>query len=199
VNRSQGGSSLKDLYERFLSDYTYFDDSNQKILIIQSGIVDCAPRPIPDWLRFIVSKIPSILRKPIIQKIHDHRADLLRKGFRWRTTSPRDFYKIYENWLRFAMNRFTQVYVFSILPTNEQTEAHSPGYGKSVTVYNSLIQRAIQRVGSKNIHFLDVHQELDGNLDRMGTILNPKDGHHITPAGHDLFLTALIKQVSAEC
>lgn len=193
INRSRGSRRIPELYSDFESDYTYFDSNGEKILIIQGGVVDCAPRPIPDSLRFVISKFPSLLRRPVIKLLHDNRARLLQNGFKWRGTSPHVFRSVFQRWLCFAAIRFSRVYVLSILPTNEKTEAHSPGYGKSVATYNLIMQRVIRRMSAGNVFFVDLHAGLSAKPEMLGAVLNPKDGHHITAVGHEFYFQSLIE------
>ena len=198
VNRSRGAGRIGDLYKDFFNDYAYFDSAVDKILIIQSGVVDCAPRPIPDGLRSLISMLPSFVSRPVIQFLHDNRAYFLRKGFKWRGTSPLVFRSVFERWLRFAADRFSKIYIFSILPANGKIEMHSPGYSKSVSIYNGIMKHVIRRMASDNVHFLDLHSVLSSHPEMLDKIINPKDGHHITAAGHALFFKALVEKESAE-
>ncbi len=198
VNRSRGGGYIRDLYKDFYYDYAYFDSDVDKILIIQGGLADCAPRPIPDGLRYVISMLPSLVRRPIIQFLHNNRARLLRKGFKWRGTSPLAFRSVFERWLRFATGRFSKIYIFPILPTNEKIEMHSPGFNKSVSVYNAIIRHVVRRTDSSNIYFLDLHNVLISRPEILDSILN-SDGQHITAAGHAFFFKALVERESAEC
>ncbi len=199
VNRSRGGASISTLYKDYLFDYPYFDSAKDKILIIQSGIVDCAPRPIPDWIKFIISRLPSFVGSLVIQLLHNNRARLLNSGFKWRTTSPYVFRSVFKQWLHFASTRFSKIYVFSILPTNKKTETHSPGYNKSVEVYNAIIKRVIQRTASGNIRFLDLHRFLSSQPELLEAVINSKDGHHLTPAGHEYLFKALAEAELSGC
>lgn len=199
VNRSRGAARIGDLYRDFFNDYTYFDSVGDKILIIQSGIVDCAPRPIPDWFKSFISRLPSFVKLGIIRFLHKNRANLLRNGFKWRATSPFVFRSVFERWLRFAAGRFSRIYVLSILPTTGKIEMHSPGYGKSVMVYNAIMKNAIRRIGGSNIHFLDLHSVLSSQPEILDSVLNSQDGHHITAAGHTLFFKALAERERPDC
>lgn len=191
VNRSRGSMCISNLHIDFLADYPYFEAAKDKILIIQSGIVDCVPRPIPDWLKFIISILPSFARRPIAQLLHNNRARLLRNGFKWRATPPHVFRSVFKQWLDFAVDRFSKIYVVSILPTNQRTEVHSPGYSKGVEVYNVIMKHVIRRVAADNVWFLDLHRLLSSKPELLGAAINQKDGHHLTPAGHDCIFKAL--------
>jgi hypothetical protein len=59
-NRSVGGASIARLKETFEIDDTYFGPG-EDILIIQAGIVDCAPRSISGRARRLVGRCPSSL------------------------------------------------------------------------------------------------------------------------------------------
>jgi hypothetical protein len=186
-NRSVGGGKIHELHYNFQNDCVYFGNFYQRILILHCGIVDCAPRPIPECFRVQLSKLPGKILNPIVNFLHNNRAKILGMGFMWRATPPKRFGLLYKRWLLLALNHFTRVYVFNILPTNTYVENHSPGLSKSIEIYNKIIAEQIKSIDSKNLFFFDVNKRVTNSPAERDSIINRKDGHHITSEGHELF------------
>lgn len=187
-NRSVGGASLRDLRRAWERDKPYFAASCE-VLVIQCGVVDCAPRPVDRTTRGIVSRLPPVARQPIVDFLHRKRAAILSYGFLFRITEPAAFESLYGRWLAEAAALATVVFALNIAPTRPQTESHSPGFARSIEMYNEIISRSVQRV-SRNVFAVDVYSAIKsepGGTDRYISA----DGHHISPAGHRLYADLL--------
>ena len=77
LNRSIGYGDVKKISRLFKSDKFYFR-GNVGLVVFRFGIVDCAPRPIPLWLRNLIGFLPKIVRNKIVNFIHNHRTSMLR-------------------------------------------------------------------------------------------------------------------------
>lgn len=119
-NRSMPGATIVDLYSKWKLDSTYFGAGD--VLIIQSGIVDCAPRPLGPRARNLVGKLPGLIKAKAIQFLHEHRAAILRKGLYSRRTSPARYRRTLERWLRQALENSHRIYVIKIAPTTESMD-----------------------------------------------------------------------------
>lgn len=190
LDNSKANSLITTLYTNFLLDNTYFEEAD--ILIINEGICDCAPRPIPIRVRNLISRFPAFFRKIVIQLIHDYRPFLQKKGFCYFLTKADLFYSTYKKWLTDLANTKCQVFVFGIAPTNDLTEVQSPGFTKSIEKYNEIIKTIVNEIRAKNIHFMDVNAIIkeQNNIDEY---VIKEDGHHITSLAHNLYFH-LIKQ-----
>ena len=80
-----------------------------------------------------------------------------------------------------------RVYVINIPPTNETTEAHTPGFSDSIKLYNELIHNAAQSVPSANVFLIDVFRAIHTMPKGISTHIIKSDGHHITLEGHKLY------------
>ncbi len=185
-NRSRGGAAIESLYRQFQMDCTYFGSFGEKVMILQCGIVDCAPRTIPMWMRDHLSKVPASHRAPIVNFLHSNRSKILNMGLMWRATPPNRFKEIYKKLLSEAVNEFSRVYVFNVLPTTAKIEKHSPGLSSSISRYNEIISEAVNSVGTGKLHLFDVHKFVIENGDEEGVFVSIKDGHHLTLEGHEL-------------
>jgi hypothetical protein len=186
-NRSNGGWSIKSLWAHYQSDSTYFRPGKGDVLIIQCGIVDCAPRPVPSFLRRIISLLPKRINYAVAELLHNYRPNILRSGFSWRHCMPQEFKSILIKWLTTAKEDFDRVYVVNIAPTNEAIEAHSPGLTSSIKLFNKLIFKSIKSVAAKNVYLMDVHEAISHSASGISMFINEKDGHHITLEGHKLY------------
>ncbi|MGH8616789.1 MAG: hypothetical protein ACREUW_03795 [Burkholderiales bacterium] len=190
-NRSGGGLTIDALHERYLHDCSYFGTPAHQVLIIQCGIVDCAPRPIPTFLRAIIGKLPGRVRAPITGFLHRARPQLLGAGFSWRLTTPYRFTKVLVRWLAHATGTSTRVYVVNIAPAGPGIATHSPGLAASIDAYNALIAQAVATaVGSAVL--VDVHAAITSAAD-VAMYVSASDGHHITREGNRLYANLILE------
>lgn len=188
-NRSMGGASIRELMTAWENDSRYFGDVDE-ILILQLGIVDCAPRPLGPRLRATVGMLPTRVRRPIIRFLHNNRSRILRSGLGSRFTSPKMFRRLYREWLRRITAQTHMTFVINIAPTTEAIETHSPGLSASIALYNSIIREAVDECNTPSIRLIDVHDAIA--KEKVDKYVNVNDGHHITRAGHRLYADLIL-------
>ena len=158
-----GGGTLKTLNEQS----AYYVASEPDIVIIQSGIVDCAPRAL-GWLeREIVNA-----NRPLGFLIHHFFPINLMRKYRKKTyTKKTHFRKL----IKELANRYvnSQIIWIGIVPASNEYEKIVPGISKNIVIYNNIIASEI--VVSRGV-FLNVTSI-------------PKDGimtdhHHLNIKGH---------------
>lgn len=193
IDRARANYNINDLYQWFTEDNKYFG-SNADITIIQEGIVDCAPRPIPKKIRNIVSKMPNCIRKSVINFLHNNRSQIQNLGIRYYYITPQVYYDKYMKFVKEASDNSKRVYLFNILPTTDDIEKHSPGLSKSIENYNKIIFNIIKNLNRANVYLIDVYSYVKGNEDNIIKYINQKDGHHITVAGNKFFADLLIQE-----
>ena len=186
-NRSRGGTAIVTLFEDYLTDTSYFGPGVGDLLIIQCGICDCAPRPIPDWLRRGIGRLPEPLRSPIVRFLHKNRSKILGAGFVWRLTEPTVFAATYHRWLSQAVQDFKRVCAINIAPTTAAMNEHSAGLAHSIEHYNHLIAEAVRSVNASNVSLIDAHRAITSAPCGIAKYINSADGHHITADGHALY------------
>jgi hypothetical protein len=191
-NRSGGGMTIASLHERYLHDCSYFGTPQHQVLILQCGIVDCAPRPIPAFLRKLIGKLPGRVRAPITGLLHYARPWLLKAGLSWRLTSPRVFAAMLARWLAHAACQSERVYVVNIAPTIPSIAAHSPGFEQSIVAYNAHIAAAVAAAPSDTVVLIDVHEAI-ARRGNVATWISPSDGHHITGEGNLLYSELILQ------
>jgi len=189
-DRAKGSMTVADLFQWYEHDNGYYGEAGD-VLIIQCGVVDCAPRPVPRWLRRRIARLPLALRGPIVSFLHRHRAAILRRTGGWRQLAPGEFRSIYNSWLARAARNFARVYVINIAPTNRQTEERSPGFTSSVDLYNKIIADVIAALQSDNLFLVDVHEIVSRSPQEIDKYILPDDGHHLTALSHECYYEAI--------
>ncbi|MGY4383086.1 hypothetical protein ACVWYN_000105 [Pedobacter sp. UYP24] len=191
-DRAKGGSVITQLFNIYKEDNTYIEEKKD-ILIIHEGICDCAPRPISPLLRKIIWKLPSFLKNKTIHYIHKNRAKLLSKGNIYYHTSEEEYNKILLNWLSDAIITFEKVILFTIAPTNQKTEVHSPGLSSAINSYNNVIKQAVSQIGSHKISLIDTFSVINSDKNLIDKYITELDGHHLTKEGHRFYANKLIE------
>lgn len=193
LNRSIGGAKVKELFDLYSRDLIYFNGKG--ILIIQCGVVDCAPRPVPMFIRELISIQPDFIKWRIVKFLHNNRSRILKAGFGTRATPPTKFRKVYKKWLSYALEREELVIVINIAPNTDEIENHSPGFRKSIEEYNRIIKEIVDEKKSEKLIHIDVFSKiLEFDPDRK-FIINQKDGHHITLDGHKVYAEEIEKKI----
>jgi hypothetical protein len=187
-NRSQGGGSIASLNAAYASDSAYFGQGDaSRILVIQCGVVDCAPRPVPPHVRDAIARLPTVLRWAVVKALHYLRPYLLRAGIKWQLTPAERFHAMLVEWLAKAAPRFDRTYVVNIAPTTDPMQAHSPGLREGIDAFNALIADAVRAGAHPRVVLVDVHGAILASAHGVAGLVNPADGHHITTPGHELY------------
>lgn len=191
-NRSKNGTPIRRIHEElFGPDEDYFGRQPEDVLIVQLGVVDCAPRPLSEGMRNFVSGLPKLLRVPLIHLIHRHRSAIQNFGPTRRFTSPETYRRIYREWLTGAAPRHARIYCINTAPTIAAIERHSRGFMASIELYNQILAEVVHEVGAPNVHLIDAHRLLlQQGVERC---VNQQDGHHITHEGHRLYSQAILE------
>lgn len=186
-NHSRAGGNVRTLFDAYLGDAGYFGSAPLGVLVIQCGICDCAPRPVPAWLKRWISRLPQGPRHRVVRLIHVARPRIQRAGIKFRDVPPGRFRETYHRWLRNAAQSYAAVLTMGIAPTNPEVERHSPGLAASIENYNCLIRDAVLRTQCSNVCFIDVQRAIESTPDGVQKTINAADGHHLTRAGHALY------------
>ncbi len=183
VNNLSRGLSTS---ERFRS----FDASlleNGDVLVVQIGVVDCAPRMFTRLEHKIIYRMPSFLSKKVI-------AWFKKK----RTQSPDRAYvlpKAFEEnvFMLFEKTKHLPVVYIQILPASNKYIAANPTIAKAIDQYNSIVDICAQKYPNVHLVNLKSHNIDDCTLD---------DGYHLNAEGHaivaELVASRLGKTVKAD-
>jgi hypothetical protein len=190
--RAASAGTVGVLHQQWLIDNPYFGHPGADLLVIQCGVVDCAPRPLPHWARRALSRFPRGVRGLVVAFLHANRPHLLRAGIRWRRTPPRRFARILGRWLAAMDGARCRVCVVNIAPTDPASEAQSPGFGRSISAYNDLIASTIASLTGGNVALVDVHRRISAEPSGVRTYV-AGDGHHLTESGHVLYAQLIME------
>ena len=184
LNRAEAGKTIRDHSARCLVDNVWFGTGSDHILVIQCGVVDCAPRPLPPHIRRRLERKPAWLRKPVISFLHRNRSSLLRMGFRFEKVPPTVFKNLLFNWLSDSASNFNCIALLTIPPVTDNAEAHSPGWRDNINIYNNIIRDTAALF--PNIKVVDIFSILWAKREVLGSYIDPTDGHHLQSSGHRL-------------
>ena len=121
-----------------------------------------------------------------------YRAKLLKKGPVYYHTPKEIFKNTLEAWLKVVVNEFDKIILFTIAPTNEKTELHSPGFSASIIAYNQIIKEVTDGIISDKIFLIDTYSIIN-NSDSIQKYITATDGHHLTKEGHSLYASKLME------
>ncbi|KJS66621.1 MAG: hypothetical protein JL50_11305 [Peptococcaceae bacterium BICA1-7] len=191
-HRGLGGASLDVLWEHYQQIRFYIKPSPGSIAVLQYGIVDCAPRPLPFWARKLLGHLHPAILKHIVNIIHRHRSSLLGKGISFQRTSDYLIQYLTTQLLEQITSDYHHVFVVGIMPADEAFDQASPGVRDSVTRTNKIIKSAADNYA--NAQFLDMdavfggQPEVDGYISRI-------DHHHLTKLGHKVLARTLYQKI----
>lgn len=191
-DRAKGAITITELNELYDSDKGYFDFPGD-IVLFQAGIVDCAPRPVKESTKKIISKLPLFIKNKIIKYLHDNRSSILKRGNVYVKTEKNVFYNTYKLLINKASVDYKAVYIINICPTNNEIELRSPGIKKNIDAYNAIIQKIISEGNFKNVFLIDVFHYVKEHYNLIDDYIVKIDGHHITKLTHQLIADKVIE------
>lgn len=171
---SKGAGTIKDLLDQTFYYKMFCPDA----VILQSGIVDCAPRPFTQFeehfftLNFFTKGCKSILKRLTKSWLRT-----LRK-VAW--TKPKKF--------RFFCEQFkktypdTPIFAIGILPPRPEYENLAKGISKRIDEYNKILQDVFGE------NYIDT-----SNMPDEGIM---SDHHHLTSVGHQFIYDKIIEHIS---
>lgn len=157
-----GGATIVDLYKQVF----YYKSVRPDIVILQSGIVDCAPRAYKKFGKKVLSKLGLINKLTGLTR-------WLRKYRGYTLTSPTKF-TYYLNKIKSEFPN-SDFYTLGILSASDDYEKKVPNIKRNVNRYNHLL-----KVNSKFIDNTDIP---------FDAIMS--DHHHLNQKGHQLIFNKL--------
>lgn len=159
VNLSIGGGNIKLLVEQSEYYRAFFPN----IVIVQSGIVDCAPRA------FRKFELDFLVKSRLIKLLGGKLFYMLRKYRSITYTSK----STYESQLRILLNKFPDakfIFIGILKPMNEY-ERIVPGIKKNILVYNDILR------GINEAIYIDLSSFPSDGIQ--------SDFHHLNAKGHN--------------
>ncbi len=181
-DKSFGGYTIKQIKKLYDNDSSYWADSNGIVLIFL-GIVDCAPRPLPTWARFLLSKLNKRLRMPIVNFLHNHRTEILKIKY-YNETSLKTYKKYYTKMVTQACQN-NEVFCIGIGPVGESFLARAYGFKKEADIYDDFMKSLSEQF--ENCHFIDLTRLLADKIEENKNTdeeIFIGDGHHFTELGN---------------
>lgn len=196
-NRSRFGNTITLASEDLRQDSLNFGKPGGEVLIMQIGICDCAPRPIPSWMASLIKELPEKLKNKVNNLIYRLRP-VIQKIVYWRNTPPEVFRKFYLELIERYSIEFNKVYIINIPPSFIEIEKRSPGFNFSIELYNQIISNVVKQAAKQNIFLVDVFNKIRLSANNRTEYVIQKDGHHITIEGHKLYAQMIIDQELSE-
>lgn len=132
VHCGRGGATIEDLFKH--SAY-YHGTIKPALVLVQSGIVDCAPRALSVIEQQVLQRLP-IVGSMILALVRRNAARLRR----WRGMSYTSLAR-YEAWVQTFERLFANVYWIGILPADAEYESRVQGIAAAVERYNGVLRR----------------------------------------------------------
>ncbi len=155
------------------------------IVILQLGIVDCAPRLIKRKGVFnqVLQKTPSKLRGMVFSGLKT----VKKRSVENADVSPKEFSNNLQKYLsRCVKSTVKKVIIIKICTPNEIVKEKSPEIVYAVELYNSIIDELGQK--------FDIVSIVDPLASNTKQIF--EDGYHPNPDGNHLVFTALQREIS---
>ncbi|NWK55161.1 SGNH/GDSL hydrolase family protein [Verrucomicrobiaceae bacterium N1E253] len=175
--------------ERTVDEVYYLTDeiiwSRPERVIIQVGIVDCAPRVFSRWQRACLARLPKLIRVPILMFVNKYKLLLL--SFRpWVVyTSKKAFKKNVDKILLKFQEHNIKVIFCSIAPAGKGMLSRNPRIQSQINKYNAIINEVVKSRGGVIVPLCDVFKD-----DCEACLLS--DGHHFSAHGHHRLADTLI-------
>jgi len=158
IHQGYGGATIREL----LQHTSYFERTLDPVLVImQSGVVDCAPRALTRIEQHAVANLP-ILKRLLVPLVKRY-GPLLRRFRKITYTSPGNFAKYVDDFEK----RFDNVVWLGIVPSTPEWEKRVIGIGRQIELFNAILARH---------RFIPTD-----NLDEQDMM---SDHHHPNASGH---------------
>jgi hypothetical protein len=195
-NRSQGGITISDVRKKILSDSHYLFPSenlsnNQKLVIVNIGIVDAGVQPITYKLK-IINKLPVFGKHlwAVLAKVLNSSRALIQTIWSYSPTSPTRFVSELEKIISFLTQRNLNICVLLTPIPHSNLELRSPGFRENVAKYNKLKSELLDKFPKVFLVNLDEFKD--------SYYVSEKDGHHYSKSGHDFIYSRVRQEIKFE-
>lgn len=131
VHCGRGGATIEDLFKH--SAY-YHSTIKPALVLVQSGIVDCAPRALSVIEQQVLQRLP-IFGSMLLALVRKNAARLRR----WRDMSYTSLAS-YEAWVQAFERLYANVYWIGIMPADAEYESRVQGIAAAVKRYNGVLR-----------------------------------------------------------
>ncbi|WP_346316647.1 SGNH/GDSL hydrolase family protein [Chitinophaga sp. YIM B06452] len=173
ISLSIGGATISLMREQY---FNYLKPINPDLVIIQAGIVDCAPRALKKWELALINS--NRLTKSIYSTLFKKHTHSLRKYRRVTYTPLQEFESIAKN---FYLSLGEKLAWVGIIPARNEYEQQLPGIAENINKYNDILRTLLP----------------SGLID---TCEMPAEGimsdhHHINAIGHQFIFTKICDRI----
>ena len=158
IHCGRGGATIRELFQH---SFYYHTTLQPALVLIQSGIVDCAPRALTVIEQQVIQRLPIV--GAYLSSLARRYAPYLRRRRRISFTSPPAF----EDYIGDFEKAFESIYWIGILPADDDYEKKINGITEAIGKYNAKLRERC---------FIPTD-----DFDR-GDIMS--DFHHLSVAGH---------------
>lgn len=132
IHQGYGGATIREL----LQHTAYFDRTlDPTLVIMQSGVVDCAPRALTRIEQYAVAHLP-ILNRLLVPLVKRY-SPFLRRIRKITYTSPDNF----ASYVAQFEQRFARVAWLGIVPSTPAWEERVVGIGRQVALFNAILAK----------------------------------------------------------
>lgn len=170
---SKGGAVIKELLDQTF----YYKMFQPDVVILQSGIVDCGPRPFTQFeehffsLNFFTKGCKAILKRLTKKWLRNLRKVAWTKPSQYRAYCMK-FKEVYGS---------TPIFALGILPARVEYEKQLKGITKRVNEYNLILKEVF------GDHFIDTSSIPDSGI--------MADHHHLTAEGHQYIYSLITERI----
>lgn len=189
INRAQRFRTVLKTAEELI-DFVVLPSADY--VIIHCGVVDCAPRIFTASQRDSLSRLPGVIRKPIIKF-----SGFLRRWLISYVTKDKHYVSITD--FRESLDRILSVkevnrefIILNIIVPSDDLERRSPGYIESARKYNIEIKNAADRHGAV---FVDLNSYIQSNGGHEALTV---DDMHVNDLGHKFISMMLLEIIQSK-
>ena len=152
-------------------------------VVIQLGIVDCAPRPLRPWERRLLERLqPRRLRDRIVAFLHEHRAPVIRRRGLIQKTDITAFREHFRRLLDDCLPATSAVAILPIFPATGAILARNPRLAAEIDKYNDAMSMDPRAVTLDSV-------EVFGAVSIEDLSITP-ESVHLNQRGHDFIARA---------
>ena len=174
-----------------IKEFFFFTDSlpDFEVIVVQTGIVDCAPRPYPRWIYKLLETFLGMAKLRKIERFsHDHLLWL--HGRPW--VGQNSFAKAIRQLAETAHERnpaLAPLFVPLAPPTRTSVQT-LPDIDRAAAIYNKILERETRELSEKfPCHCVQPFSDSDPFE------ITIEDGHHLSVTGHRLIADALVTAI----
>jgi len=182
-HRSSSGATVDDI-ERTARQIV--PELRPAAVVIQLGIVDCAPRPLRPWERDLLGRIrPRLLHAVVVRFLHEYRAEVIRYRGLIQRTDIVAFREHFRQLLDHCLAVTNRIAILPIFPATSSILARNPRLAAEIGKYNEAMRSDPRAV------MFDVG-EIFGKAS-IETLSVTPESVHLNQGGHELMAACLEK------